>query len=122
MLDTVSELVVKSLICQPVDGGKVPAGSTRIAGMAWTGPGRNVERVEIRVDEGPWELARLTGREEPDCWQSWEFPWVATPGRHVIATRATDRRGNTQPEVTPWNRGGYLWNGIDRVRVETAEE
>ena len=42
------------------------------------------------------------------------------PGPIVLRARATDSDGETQPEATPWNRSGYLWNGIDRVTCEVG--
>ncbi len=38
--------------------------------------------------------------------------------RHTFIDRAIDSLGDVQPETTPWNRSGYLWNGIDRVTCE----
>jgi hypothetical protein len=31
--------------------------------------------------------------------------------------RATDDKGNVQPVAPQWNPSGYLWNVIDKVRV-----
>ena len=31
---------------------------------------------------------------------------------------ATDSDGQVQPETPPWNKSGYLWNGIDSVECE----
>ena len=44
--------------------------------------------------------------------------WNATPGRHVLRSRATDSNGEVQPETTAWNKSGYLWNAIDHVTCE----
>ena len=46
---------------------------------------------------------------------SWD---AAAPGRYQLRVRATDSSGQTQAETTPWNRSGYLWNGIDTVDCE----
>jgi hypothetical protein len=49
----------------------------------------------------------------------WELEWRAPrPGSYVLLCRATDDRGQTQPERSPWNPSGFLWNGWDRVTVE----
>jgi hypothetical protein len=32
----------------------------------------------------------------------------------VIAVRATDAKGNVQPDTPVWNPGGYLWNRVER--------
>jgi hypothetical protein len=31
-----------------------------------------------------------------------------------VAVRATDDKGNTQPDESVWNPGGYLWNRIEK--------
>ncbi len=48
----------QSRIDVPRDGERVAAGTTKIAGIAWA-QHRGVERVEVRVDDGPWQQARL---------------------------------------------------------------
>ena len=37
---------------------RVAPGDTVIAGVAWA-PHRGIRRVEVSVDDGPWEAARL---------------------------------------------------------------
>jgi hypothetical protein len=32
-------------------------------------------------------------------------------------SRATDDKGNVQPVAPWWNPSGYLWNVIDKVRI-----
>jgi len=40
-----------------------------------------------------------------------EHTWrPSRTGKHVIAVRATDAKGNVQPDAPVWNPGGYLWN------------
>lgn len=107
---------VKSLIARPTAGATIAAGPAEVRGVAWTGRGR-VERVEVEID-GIWRDAELIGPDEEGSWRSWRAPWTAEPGRHTLRSRATDARGETQPETTPWNRSGYLWNGIDRADCE----
>ena len=66
-----------------------------IAGVAWA-PTRGIERVEVQVDGGPWRDATLAAPLSVDCWRQWFRPWQPSPGRHVIAVRATDGAGETQ--------------------------
>jgi sulfite oxidase len=114
-------MVVKSLIVAPHDGETMPARVVTIQGVAWAGTAP-VVKVDISIDEGrTWEPARLLGREQPYAWRQWQFVWQAKqPGRHTILCRAADARGETQPAVSPWNPGGFLWNGWDRVTVEVT--
>jgi sulfite oxidase len=116
--EPVTWLNVKSLIAAPT--GAIRPGRVEIGGVAWTGQGR-VARVEVEVD-GQWRPAELYGPDVEGSWRLWRLAWKAEPGRHVVRARATDTRGQTQPEETPWNRSGYLWNGIDRREIEVSDD
>jgi hypothetical protein len=52
----------------------------------------------------------------------WQFSWDPEPGEHTLRVRATDDRGNTQPDSTPWNELGYNYNSVlaHPVHVESA--
>ncbi len=117
--EPVTWMNVKSLITWPRAGHGVAAGSVEIRGIAWTGRG-HVTKVEISIDrDGRWVEATLLGDPEPGRWRPWRLKWeTARRGRHVIAARATDSDGRIQPETPPWNKSGYLWNGIDSVDCE----
>lgn len=75
--------------------GAVPAGTVPVAGVAWAGV-RGVDRVEVRVDEGPWQEATLGPELAETTWRQWHLAWDATPGTHVLEARATDGTGDTQ--------------------------
>jgi hypothetical protein len=92
-----------------------------VQGVAWTGEGRIV-RVDVSTDDGQsWEPARLVGEDTPYAWRQWQFLWQTRgSGLRTILCRATDDRGQVQPMTSPWNPGGFLWNGADRVQVEVA--
>ncbi len=81
-----------------------------------------VEKVEVSVDDGKtWDLARLVGEEQRYAWRQWQYLWTPkTPGPAAIVCRAADTRGEVQPPATPWNPGGFLWNGYDRIMVTVA--
>ena len=119
----VTTLNVKSLITRPVEGARLSAGRLEVRGVAWTGEGL-VTRVEVALGterEPRWLTATLTGEPKPWSWRSWTcLVDVTSQGRAIVRARATDSRGETQPETTPWNRSGYLWNGIDRVTCEVG--
>ncbi len=117
-LRPVEAMIVKSLITSPLDGGTVH-GDIVVQGVAWTGEGRIVS-VEVSTDEGrTWSRAKLTGDNVPYAWRTWEHDWRPTrPGSHGLLCRATDDRGHTQPERSPWNPSGFLWNGWDRITVD----
>ncbi|MFI5804101.1 molybdopterin-dependent oxidoreductase [Streptomyces sp. NPDC051561] len=73
------------------------AGTVQVAGVAWA-QHRGIARVEVRVDGGPWQDARLAADAGRDIWRQWSWPWAAVPGSHTLEVRATDRAGDTQTE------------------------
>jgi DMSO/TMAO reductase YedYZ molybdopterin-dependent catalytic subunit len=84
-----------SRIDVPRSGDLVPAGPIGVAGVAWA-QHRGIERVEVRVDDGPWEPAELAAEDTIDTWRQWRFAWEARPTGHTVQVRATDRTGYTQ--------------------------
>ncbi|WP_337061868.1 molybdopterin-dependent oxidoreductase [Kineococcus sp. G2] len=108
----------QSRIDVPRRGAAVAAGRTPVAGVAWA-PTRGIERVEVRVDDGPWQEAELAARLDVDCWRQWVLPWDATPGTHVLAVRATDGAGEVQTdERTPVAPDGA--SGRHTITVEVV--
>ncbi len=91
----------QSRIDVPRDGEKVAAGPTKIAGIAWA-QHRGVERVEVRIDEGTWQEARLGSDVTNDAWRQWVLDWSPAAGQYTIQVRATDKDGSTQTaDVAP---------------------
>jgi DMSO/TMAO reductase YedYZ molybdopterin-dependent catalytic subunit len=117
----VTTMPVKSLVARPTAGSRLKAGRNEVRGVAWTGVG-HVTKVEVSAGpHGSWHPATLLNDERPGTWRLWRWTWdVPRPGRYQVRVRATDSEGQTQPEATPWNRSGYLWNGIDTVECEVV--
>jgi DMSO/TMAO reductase YedYZ molybdopterin-dependent catalytic subunit len=100
---------IKSAVALPW-GARLPVGRHRLRGFAWSPVGR-ISRVEVSLDRGAtWQPAALGEPNLPRAWVRWEFEWNAPAGDHVILSRATDDRGNTQPASIPWNAQGYGYN------------
>jgi DMSO/TMAO reductase YedYZ molybdopterin-dependent catalytic subunit len=85
----------QSRIDVPRSGATLSAGRTPVAGVAWA-PTRSIKAVEVRVDDGRWRPARLSGALSENTWVQWLYTWDATPGSHRLAVRATDGEGITQ--------------------------
>lgn len=68
-----------------------------VAGVAWA-QHRGIDKVEVRVDDGPWRRADLAAEDTTDTWRQWSFPWKAASGGHTLTVRATDRTGRTQTQ------------------------
>ena len=93
----------------------VPAGPVMLSGRAWSGEGA-MQRVEVGID-GKWTTAKLEHPAGPFAWCAWTLPWVAEPGEHELACRATDATGATQPLEQVWNYQGMGNNVVQRVKV-----
>ncbi|MDT0302855.1 molybdopterin-dependent oxidoreductase [Streptomonospora wellingtoniae] len=85
----------QSRIDTPRAGAEVTAGTVPVAGVAWA-QNVGVDQVEVRVDDGPWQAARLSAEDTADTWRQWVLEWDADPGEHRISVRASDRSGRTQ--------------------------
>ena len=97
---------VKSAFELPWEG-TVSGGRQCLRGRSWSGEGR-IERVEVSFDAGrTWRLARLLEPNIDLAWVRWEVEWDAQPGAWKLQARATDNRGNTQPDRVPMNQDGY---------------
>lgn len=91
---------------------QLSAGYHVVKGRSWSPFGR-IARVEYSLDGGrTWQPARLHEPNIARAWVRWDFPWNATPGSYTIRVRATDERGNAQPDSVPWNDQGYLYNAV----------
>lgn len=86
---------MSSSIEVPAGFDRLKAGSVVVAGVAWA-QRRGIESVEVRVDNGPWQLATLAAEYSIDTWRQWYWEWDSTPGTHTLAVRCTDRSGQRQ--------------------------
>ena len=93
----------------------VDAGALTITGRAWGGRAP-ISRVEVMVD-GDWAEAVLGPALGDFAWCGWSFEWNATPGKHLLACRATDADGERQPLDAPWNYQGVGNNGAQSIMV-----
>ncbi|MER5412822.1 molybdopterin-dependent oxidoreductase [Streptomyces virginiae] len=81
----------------PKPFARTTAGTVTVAGVAWA-QHRGIQRVEVRVDDGPWQEAELAEQATTDTWRQWSFPWKTTPGGHNLTVRATDGTGQVQTD------------------------
>jgi DMSO/TMAO reductase YedYZ molybdopterin-dependent catalytic subunit len=60
-----------------------------IVGVAWGGP---VDRVEVKIDDGPWMPATIDHSEEAEfAWKIWSIDWPnPSAGEHTVTSRAID--------------------------------
>ncbi len=97
------EMGVKSVITRPSFGGKLAGpGFHEVSGIAWSGAGR-IRRVEVSADGGAsWKDAVLQGPVLSKSLTRFRLPWEWNGARAVLASRATDERGNVQPARAAW--------------------
>ncbi|MFJ3644607.1 MULTISPECIES: molybdopterin-dependent oxidoreductase [Streptomyces] len=100
----------ESRIDTPKPFARPKAGTVMVAGVAWA-QHRGIDRVEVRVDDGPWRDAHLAAEYTRDTWRQWSIPWQATTGGHTLTVRATDRTGTVQTDrrtrTIPDGAGGW---------------
>ncbi|MEU1206078.1 molybdopterin-dependent oxidoreductase [Nocardia sp. NPDC005825] len=93
-------------------GRTLTPGKVTVAGVAWA-QHRGIRGVEVRIDQGDWQPARLAAAPSIDTWVQWAFDWDAPAGSgvHTVWARATDGTGETQTErrqdVVPDGATGY---------------
>jgi DMSO/TMAO reductase YedYZ molybdopterin-dependent catalytic subunit len=66
-----------------------------IGGIAHAGA-RGISKVEVRVDDGPWQEAALRTPLSQTTWVIWRFDWPFRPGRHNFTVRCYDGSGTPQ--------------------------
>lgn len=112
---TEAPIKVSSRIDTPKPLSRVKAGKTVIGGVAWAQT-RGIKRVEVRIDGGAWQEAKLGPDVGLDYWRQWYLPWDAAPGRRMLAVRATTKDGDVQTAVraSPFPAGS---SGIQEIVV-----
>ena len=119
----IRDMQVKSLITNPTAGATLKSGPQMIEGLAWSGSA-NITSVEVNIDNSDsWRPATLLGEAKPYTWRRWQFSWEpTTPGTHTVSARATDAQNNSQPELSAWNRLGYVNNAIQHIEVKVTSD
>jgi DMSO/TMAO reductase YedYZ molybdopterin-dependent catalytic subunit len=115
----IARMPVRSFLVSPDGSAKIPAGMTVVLrGIAFSGYGR-VTRVEVSDDGGKnWSAAKLGEDYGANSFRTWEASWTPKLAqKYSVTVRATDEKGNTQPDEPVWNPGGYLWNRIEKQEL-----
>lgn len=104
---------VMSRIDRPKAFERVPAGRFVVAGTAWA-QHVGVDRVEVRVDGGPWREATLATEVNVDTWRMWRVELDLKEGNHTVECRATNRKGYTQTNerAAPVPDGATGWHSM----------
>jgi DMSO/TMAO reductase YedYZ molybdopterin-dependent catalytic subunit len=108
VIDTVAVAAAQDL------GGQrlVPVGGIAHAGA------RGISRVEVRVDGGPWQEARLRAPLSETTWVIWRHDWPFEEGDHTFEVRCAEADGTPQIEARrPQRPSGAT--GLHRLEMET---
>jgi DMSO/TMAO reductase YedYZ molybdopterin-dependent catalytic subunit len=93
---SVTKMRVKSVVGRVARAKS--GGRTKVFGVAYS-DGTPLKTVEVRVDDGMWQPARLEPQPNPFAWTFWTLDAAPLPaGKHTIVSRATDGAGRTQPD------------------------
>ncbi len=79
-----------------VDATDEETGTVPVGGIAYAGA-NGISKVEVQVDDGPWEEVELRNPAlSPLTWVQWRYDWPSASGRHLFKVRAYDGLGNLQ--------------------------
>ena len=117
----ITEIVVSSLITNPVDGANVRMGPISVGGIAWDG-GYGINTVEVSSDGGrTWTAATLG--EDLGRFAFRTFSYTLSPkarGKQTVMARATNKIGQTQTSELIHNPAGYHHNVVHSVTFNVA--
>ena len=91
------------------------AGRVAVGGVAWA-QHRGIDRVEVRVDDGPGTQARLADVDSIDTWRQWVCDWDRRPAATTPSRSApTDGTGTIHRRrrgPNPFPDGASGWHSI----------
>ncbi len=106
---------LESRIDTPRPGKTVSVGKpVAIAGVAWD-QHVGVSKVEVQVNDDPWQAARLATVPSTDTWRQWVLAWTPpSSGTYRLRVRATSDKGLVQPEIVQpvFPSGATGWHTI----------
>ncbi len=118
----ITEMVVNSLIVNPLDGARVARGQpVEAEGIAWDG-GYGITMVEVSQDAGQtWRAAKLGADLGRFSWRQWSYGLVPdNSGPLVVLARAINKLGATQTQELLFNPAGYHNNVVQRLRLQVS--
>jgi sulfite dehydrogenase (cytochrome) subunit A len=104
----ITEIVVNSLIADPLEGNEVDRSGFTIRGVAWD-RGAGINRVEVSLDAGrSWRDALLGPPLGPYAYRRFTVVTdLMRPGTYNLLSRATSNTGEKQVDRLKINPAGY---------------
>jgi sulfite dehydrogenase len=117
----ITDIVVNSVVADPIDGTRQPIDGFTVQGVAWD-RGHGIRQVEVSLNDGEtWRPADLGKDLGPFAFRAFNFhTGRLAPGNYVISSRATNNAGETQVEKLKFNAAGYHNNVPQQVAVTAA--
>ena len=117
----ITEMVVNSVIADPIEGARLPASGFAIGGVAWD-RGHGIKQVEVSLDGGKsWKQATLGKNNGRFGFQAFSFnTGKIAAGNYVVSSRATNNAGETQVDKLKFNPAGYHNNVPQQIPVTVA--
>lgn len=117
----ITEMVVNSVIADPIGNARLRASGFAIEGVAWD-RGHGIRQVEISLDGGRnWKLATLGKDLGPYSFRAFSFhSGKIEPGNYTLSSRATNNAGETQVDKLKFNPAGYHNNVPQQIPVTVA--
>ncbi len=117
----ITEMVVNSLIADPIEGTRLSAAGFTIEGVAWD-RGHGIRQVDVSLDGGKsWKPATLGRNLGRFGFQTFSFhTGRIEPGNYVVSSRATNNVGETQEDKLKFNPAGYQNNVPQQIPVTVA--
>lgn len=93
---------------------KLPPGEVVIGGTAWAQT-IGISKVEVKIDDEPWQKAELAEEATLDTWRQWRYVWKGgSPGNHSVTVRAYNAEGEmqTSDRADPVPNGASGWQRV----------
>jgi DMSO/TMAO reductase YedYZ molybdopterin-dependent catalytic subunit len=117
--EPINRMNIRSFFVRPDPDARVPSGQAcALEGIAFDG-GNGIRQVEFSADGGAsWSAARLGEDLGRFSFRRWHAEWTPSArGEYRLQVRAVSNTGEGQPAKANWNRGGYMRNVIEEIRV-----
>jgi sulfite dehydrogenase len=115
----IGRMNIRSFFVRPLEAQRLPVGRPcELNGIAFNG-GSGIKKVQYSTDGGrTWNDARLGKDLGRYSFRRWQAEWTPSAvGDYRLQVRALGKDGETQPAAPTWNRGGYMRNVIEEIRV-----
>jgi DMSO/TMAO reductase YedYZ molybdopterin-dependent catalytic subunit len=117
----ITEMVVNSVIADPVGDTRLTTAGFTIEGVAWD-RGHGIKRVEVSLDGGKsWKTATLGKDLGRFAFRGFSFQTGRIDaGEYMLSSRAINNAGETQVDKLKFNPAGYHNNVPQQIPVTVA--